>query len=307
MCVDSDLQRYNEQYGIPGHLSFQAGPGGLVTAVISNAHAEAEMTLAGGHVMRYTPRGGQPVLWVSPNASFTVGTAMRGGVPVCWPWFALHPDDPQGKPLHGLVRTMLWEMRGTQALPDGATEVRMAVRDTPETLALWPHPFELELAVRVGPRLRMEWTARNPGSAPYRYTGALHPYFSVSDLTAVTVRGLEGTAYLDKNDGFRPKTLAGPLRFEGMVDYVFLDTCAEMVIEDSGLGRAIHVAKEGSRTSVVWNPAGADAKMPDVGAGQHRYFLCVEAVNAVNDVVDVPPGGEGRLAVEIWAEQEIRR
>lgn len=300
--MDSEIHHLNEQYAIPGQVSFHAGPGGLAMAVINNAHATATMTLAGGHLMTYTPHGSPPVLWVSPNASYTVGTAMRGGVPVCWPWFATHPTDPQGKPLHGLVRTMLWQMAGTRALLDGGTEIRMRVSDTPESLQIWPYAFELELAVTIGPRLRVEWIARNPGSTPYQYTGALHPYFAVSDIGAVTIRGLEGTTYLDKTDGMQSKTQAGPQRFTGTVDSIFLDTCADLHIEDSGLQRVLRIAKSGSRTTIVWNPAEKDALMPDVGAGQHHLFVCAEAANAVNDVVSVPPGGEGRLAMEIWAE-----
>lgn len=302
--MDAQLQTLNEQYAIPGHVTIETGPGGLVTAVIENQHASAMMTLAGGHVMTYTPRGGQPVLWVSPNAAHTIGKAMRGGVPVCWPWFAAHPTEPSTKPLHGFARTSLWEFSGTRALPDGATEVRMLLRDNPQTRALWPHAFELEVTATFGPRLRVAWSARNPGSQPYRYSGALHPYYTVSDIAAVRVEGLDGTDYLDKNEGFQRFRQQGPLRFTGPVDRVFLDTTAEITIHDPGLRRVLHIAKQGSRTSVVWNPDTEDAQMADVGAGQHRFFVCAEAANAVDDIVDVPPGGEGRLAMEIWAVEE---
>lgn len=299
--MDIDLQTLNEKYAIPGQVVFVRGPGGLTMAVVNNTHAQASMTLAGGHLMTYQIHGGQPLLWVSPNASYIPGKAMRGGIPICWPWFGAHPEDPQGKPMHGLVRTMLWSVVGTRALPDGSTELRMRVSDTPETLAVWPHPFELEVIATFGPRLRIEWVARNPGSLPYQYTGAFHPYFPVGDVGSVSIYGLEGLDYLDKVQDFQRQTQPGVVKINGLTDRIYLDTTSEVGIEDPILHRRIHIAKQNSRTTVVWNPDVQDEKMADVGQGQHRYFVCVEAANAVNDIVTVPPGGEGRLAMEVWA------
>lgn len=301
--MDSALQHLNQQFAIPGQLAFEAGPGGFLMAVINNAHASATMTLAGGHVMSYAPTGQHPVLWVSPNASWTLGQAMRGGVPVCWPWFALHPTDPRGKPLHGLVRTMLWEVKSTRALPDGSTEVVMETSNTPETLAIWPHAFALEVTATFGPRLRVAWSARNTGAEPFEYTGALHPYYAVSDIADIRIHGLDGTDYLDKNDALKRKTQHGPLRITEPIDAIFLDTTAELVVEDPGLRRKLHIAKRGSHTSVVWNPYEKDAQMPDVGAGQHQHFFCAEAANAAQDTVTVAPGEAGHLMMEIWVEE----
>lgn len=300
--MDVDYQKLNEQHAIPGHLSFHPGPGELCMAVINNAHAAAIITLAGGHVMTYTPHGGKPLLWVSPKSAFEPGKGLRGGVPVCWPWFANQVEDPQNKPGHGLVRTMLWSVESARALPGGETELRLRVSDTPETRAVWPHAFGLELAVTVGPRLRLEWTARNPGSQPFTYTGAFHPYLVVSDVYQVMLRGLEGVDYLDKNDAFARKTQAGPLRFAGPVDNVYLNTTADLAIEDPGLGRTIRIAKSGSHTTVVWNPYHNDARIPDMEPGSHRQFFCAEAANAAEDVITVAPGGQASLVMELWTE-----
>ena len=300
--MDDDPQTLNEHHAIPGQISFHAGPGGLTLAVINNAHAAATITLAGGHVMTYTPHGGKPVLWVSPKASYELGKGMRGGVPVCWPWFANQIDDPKHKPGHGVVRTMLWSVKATRALPGGETELCLVVSDTPETRAVWPHAFELELSITVGVRLRLAWTARNPGSQPYTYTGAFHPYFAVSDVRGVALSGLDGVDYLDKMDAFTRKTQVGPLRFTGPVDNVYLDTTTGLTVHDPGLGRAIRIEKSGSRTTVVWNPYTFDERIPDMGPGCHRQFFCAEAANAAEDVVTVAPGGEAHLAMEIWTE-----
>jgi glucose-6-phosphate 1-epimerase len=205
--------------------------------------------------------------------------------------------------MHGLVRTRLWSVTAASALADGSTELRMALHDSPETRAVWPHEFELEMVISVGKQLRVEWLARNPGSQPYTYTGAFHPYFAIRDIADITIHGLEQTDYLDKPDAFRRKTQPGALKFAGEVDRIFLNTTSEILIADPGLGRTIHIAKEHSRTTVVWNPGDKDARMEDVGAGQHRHFVCVEAANAAEDVVTVAPGGEARLGMLIWSEQ----
>src|SRR5512133_2982644 len=123
--MDTDLHSLNLRYAIPGHVSFHNGPGNLLAASVQNSHAEATVTLAGAHVMAYARRGEPPVLWESPTAAHSISNAMRGGVPICWPWFAEHAADPINLPIHGLVRTMVWELTATHACPDGSTELRM--------------------------------------------------------------------------------------------------------------------------------------------------------------------------------------
>jgi D-hexose-6-phosphate mutarotase len=302
--MDAEIRTLNTQYAIPEQLSFQADPHGQVSAMIKNEYAEATVSLFGAQVMSFKPVGEADVLWVSQNQVVLNASGMRGGIPVCWPWFAAFPiENPREKPFHGLVRVMPWMVAGSRACPDGATELRLVVRDTAKTLEIWPHAFELEAVITVGQKLCVEWIARNPGSESYDYTGALHPYFRISDIRSITIHGLENTSYLDKTDQYARKTQPGPLQITKETDGIFLDTTSEILIQDPGLERTIHIAKEGSRTTVVWNPDGKDSLMPDVGAGQHRYFVCAEAANAAQDVVSVPPGDEKRLSMTIWTEQ----
>lgn len=303
--MQSHIEQLNQQFAIPGQLRFETGPGGLATAVIENSLAAARMTLAGGQVMAYQTRepGSAPLLWASPRASASLNGAMRGGAPICWPWFGPHRLDPKNQPLHGLVRSMIWSVSGTRALEDGSTEVAMRISSDAQTLEIWPYEFELEVRAVFGARLRLAWMARNTSNDSFRYTGAIHPYYVVSDVREISLCGLENTDYLDKNQGFQRKTQPDqPLCFDGPVDRVYLDTLDEVVIHDPGLRRALHIAKRGSRTTVVWNPHEADALMDDVGAGQHRNFVCAEAANAFDDAVTVAPGGEAHLSMEIWSE-----
>jgi D-hexose-6-phosphate mutarotase len=154
--------------------------------------------------------------------------------------------------------------------------------------------------VTVGPELRVELVVQNPGSSAFSYTGALHSYFSISDVANVTITGLEDGDYLDKVEQFRRKTQQGPITIEAETDRIYLETEADCVIQDKGWARSIQMAKIGSRTTVIWNPWQARARqLPDLADQEYRDMVCVETVNTVDDIVTVPPGGEGRLSAVI--------
>lgn len=299
----NELQRLNEQYGIPDQLQFKAGPGDLTVADIKNNHATAMVTLQGGHVISFRPHGQRPVLWVSEHSHYTAGRPIRGGIPVAWPWFANHPTDP-GKPAHGFVRTALWSVNKTEALDDGATQLQLGLSDSDRTRKLWPHAFQLGMVITVGSELEVELVVYNPGESAFTCGGALHSYFSVSDATKIAVHGLDGAPYIDKVAGGKRKLQRGPVTIEAETDRVYLDTTATCVIEDPGWDRRIEVAKSGSRSTVVWNPwIDKSRRMADFGDEEFLGMVCVETTNAVEDVVTVLPEEEHRLRAVIRVGQ----
>lgn len=296
-----DLDALNEQFGTP-QLIFKTGPGGLTTAEIENDEVTATVVLQGGHVLSFQLHHQQPILWASRHSYFTPGKAIRGGIPVCWPWFANHPTDP-GKPAHGFARISQWSVLGSELTMEGATRLRLGLTDTSVTQALWPHSFQLELSVTVGAALQVELLIRNPGDTAFTCTEALHSYFSVSDIANVTITGLEGTAYLDKVAGNQRREQTGPITISGETDQVYLDTSVDCLIIDPGWQRQIRVAKQGSRTTVVWNPWAQKARqMADFGAEEYRQMVCVETANAADEVITVPAGGEHRLQTTLSLE-----
>lgn len=296
---EAEVHLLNERFGAPGRLVFTAGPGGFPVAEISNDHATATVALHGAQPLAFQPRGQAPVLWVSRQAAFAPGKAIRGGIPICWPWFGPHPSDP-AKPSHGFARTRPWRVLQADAASGSETTLRLGLSDDEATRALWPHRFELELLVSVGRELQVTLVARNPGPEPFTCTGALHSYFAVGDVPAVAIHGLDGCDYLDQIDGHRRKTQAGAVTFAGEVDRIYLDTDATCTIEDGALGRRIEVAKRGSRATIVWNPWVEKARrLSDFGDDEYRGMVCVETANAGEDVVTVPPGGEHQLAAMI--------
>ncbi len=301
--TDDEIDALNEDYAIADHVSFCAGPGGLPTARIWNEAAACDVCLLGAHALSFRPTGERSVLFLSRASRFEVGAAIRGGVPVCWPWFGRHETDPD-KPLHGLARTRLWEVIETSAEGEDVTELRLALRDDEETRREWPHAFELELAVRVSAQLRIELLTRNPGAEPFTITEALHHYFRVSDASQICIRGLEGTPYFDKADAAPdPKPQDGPVIIAAETDRVYNGTEADLHIDDPGWGRRIRIHKEGSRSTVVWNPWVDKSKaMPDFGDDEYPRMVCVETANALADAVVVAPGEEHRLAAEVSVE-----
>ena len=297
-----DFNALNQRFAIPGHVQFKEGAGGLAVAAIANDHAEAVIALQGAHVMTYQPLDQAPVLWLSQFAKFAPGKSIRGGVPVCWPWFGPHATEA-GFPAHGYARTVMWEVLETLAVANGATAIRFGLVETDATRAQWPHPSSAQVLVTVGLELRVELITRNTGAEPFVLGEALHTYFHISDVADTVIRGLENAEYLDKVENFARKTQQGPIIIDSEVDRVYLNTEADCLIEDQGLKRRIRIAKKGSSSTVVWNPWVEKAdKMGDFGPEGHRGMVCVETANAIENVVTVAPGAEHKLVAVISVE-----
>lgn len=287
-----------DQFAIPGHVAPAEGAGGLPLLRIDNRHARADIYLHGAQVAAFQPHGGGAVLWLSEEAQFAPHRAIRGGIPICWPWFGPHPGDG-GKPQHGFARLRSWRVTASAALPDGGTEVRLILADDGETRALWPHPFRLELRVAVGRALELALTCHNTGGEPFEAGAALHSYFAVAAIEGTAIEGLEGRAYLDQKTG-ETGTQRGAVRVTGEVDRIYADSGDTCIIDDPGHGRRIAVAKSGSRSTVVWNPwAGKAARMTDFPDDGYRRMVCVESANAAADVRRVAPGQSHTLTQRI--------
>ncbi len=296
------IQELNARFAIADHVSFAAGPGGLPIATVRNGHALGTISLQGAHVTAFQPRGQDPVLWVSNQAVYAPGKAIRGGIPVCWPWFGPHPTDPT-KPDHGFVRARPWTVRGTAALEDGATEVQLGLADDEDTRAIWPYAFDLQLTVSVGPTLQVALLARNTGSETFVCGGALHSYFVVGDVTSIAIDGLDGCEYVDKVDGGLTKVQEGAVTISAETDRVYEETTTSCAIGDPVMGRRIVVTKEGSRSTVVWNPWRDKARrLTDFGADEYTQMVCVEVANALDDAVTLVPGDEHQLETTVAVE-----
>ena len=298
------IEELNAQFAIADQLRFQTGESGLPKAQISNALATAEVYLHGGHITAFRPTSlsanlsinQSDVFWMSPLAQFQTGKAIRGGVPVIWPWFGPHATD-SSKPQHGFARTAEWRVSATETLADGSTQLQLQLTGNPSTRALWPHAFELSLTINIGSELKIGLTARNMGEQNFVAGGALHSYFAIGDVTQMHIDGLAGREYIDQLDDNQIKQQTGEVRIRQEVDRIYFNSEDTCVIHDAMLSRQIHVKKTGSRSTVVWNPwkdkAQAMSDFPDKG---YQNMVCIEAANATDDVVQLSPGEEHTLS-----------
>jgi len=296
-----ELAALNAHHGIPGQLTFIEGPGGLVVAEVTNAHASATLVLQGAQMLTWAPIGQSPVIWLSRAARFVLGKSIRGGAPVCWPWFGAHPED-KTKPAHGFARNLMWQVSGSAIDPDGAPQVKLRLQDSDQTRALWPYAFTLELSVTAGDALLIEMSTTNNDDKPFTITEALHTYFAIGDIHQATVTGLDVARYWDKTENFAQHTQSGPVKFEKETDRVY-QSDSETTIEDPAWNRRICIAKSGSASTVVWNPwIDISRKMEGMGETAWQGMLCVETANAMEDGVRVQPGGSHVLMARISVE-----
>ncbi len=260
----------------------------------------ARLTPYGGQVCEWTPAGQSPVLFMSPRAVFAAGTPIRGGVPICFPWFGPHPTDPT-KPAHGFARTRTWQVAGVARDTAGDVRVVLRLAADADTRALWSAPFAVSLTLALGASLEMTADVENVGDDAIVYELALHTYLAVGDVEAVRIRGLEGARFVDKVDGGKDK-LAGPepLAIAGETDRVFLDTTTTCVVDDPVLARRLRVEKRHSEVTVVWNPGRERARsMRDVGEDSWRGFVCVETANVGPHAVRLAPRTRHAMSARI--------
>lgn len=293
------LTELNDAFAIEGVLGFENLADHYPVAVIRNAQAEARIALHGAHVLHFQPAGEAPLLWLSETAVFREGKAIRGGIPICWPWFGPDPSG-QNRPAHGFARDRFWTLDQVQHEPQSGTQLQFSLPASEVIRALWPHPFKLSLAVSVGRRLELRLRMQNLGDTTMRCSGALHSYFSVTDIANTRVSGLDGRPYLDQLDGHARKLQKGEITIAREVDRIYVDTPDTVTIDDAGHQRQIEISKRGSLSTVVWNPwIEKSAGMNDFPPEGHRQMLCVETSNAAHDEIWLAPGQAHELACSI--------
>lgn len=299
----AELNDLNDRFAIPFKLRFKTVGEGLVVADITNAHASASICLQGGQLLSWQPTASaEPVIWLPSAATFAPKAPIRGGIPVCWPWFSAHGSEASF-PMHGFARTQPWQVKSTRSLGDGSTEISLTLPITSAMQAMWPHQAQLDLLISVGNTLKIALITRNLCDSDFILTEALHTYFSVSDIAQVHVDGLDGIHFHDKAAGWTEDDQAGIIPFAAEVDRVYVNTPERCTIVDPAWQRRIHINKLGSQSTVVWNPwATRAAQMVDLGQDGWTRFVCVETANALENAVTVPAGKSHTMAVEYRVE-----
>jgi len=291
---------------LPRSTRLERGAGGLERLVIDGPAARGEVYLHGAHVTGWQPRGQAPVIWLSPKSAFAPGSPIRGGVPICFPWFGAHATDTSA-PGHGFARLHRWTLESVRE-QDGAVVValRLATDAAHPLSPAWPHAFAARHTVSFGNELEMRLEILNPGAASITFEEALHTYFAISDIWNVTVSGLAETEYVDKvGETSRRRQQDAVIRFTGETDRVYLDTAATCTIHDPGLRRELAIAKRHSNTTVVWNPwIEKTARLTDLPTDAWTEMVCVETCNAGASAITLAAGERHEmgtvLSIRAW-------
>ena len=271
---------------------------------VENTFATAKITTHGGCVLSFIPKStpaNQDLLWVSPTAIYNGEKPVRGGIPICWPWFGAHPTEDD-KPAHGFVRNAVWDLDGVKTLESGATEVTLSFKSTPVTWVLWPHDFQLELKIEVGEQLSLSLSTTNLSDHEMVLTEAFHTYFNIENANELNILGLDKSRHLDKLTHAAEALHTGNLVLKPPMDSVYLDQKADVIIEDSGHNRQIKMTKQSSDSAVVWNPGPETVKgFADIPDDQWSTFVCVEAGNIFDNAITLQKGEKHSLNMQLFS------
>ncbi|MDX3905368.1 MAG: D-hexose-6-phosphate mutarotase [Pigmentiphaga sp.] len=287
--------------------------GELPCWLLRSPHGEALVARQGAQLLRYTPSGQPPVVWLSDAAEFRAGQPLRGGMPVCWPWFGQFDRNPAEvramlaagaeAPAHGFARTHDWQLVEAQA---AGVQASLQLRlELPTGWAGWPHPASVMLEVRLDEALTVTLSTSNLGADPIVVSQALHTYFAVSDVRKVVIDGLEGTSYIDTLRDWSAHRQPGTLAIQGETDRIYTGIDTPVSIRDPGWRRTIHVQAFDSRSAVVWNPwVEKSLRLSQFRPDAWRDMLCIETARVWDDLLHLPPGASATTGVTLRAAPE---
>lgn len=295
----------NNLFAVPDVLSFEEIPGGLTIARITSGSCDATLFLQGAHLVHWQPVGQEPVLYLSPKSELKPGKAIRGGIPVIFPWFGERTGERTDGPKHGFARTSVWEL-AFAAVADDDVHLTFILTPDDNTRSLGYGEFRLAYELVLGRNLTLRLSVANEGDAPFHFEEAFHSYFQVGDVEQVQITGLVGTEFLDKTENdARKRQEEDVLTLRGETDRPYLNTAATVGIEDKAMKRQIAIAKRLSMTSVVWNPwSEGAAKLRDLPEDGWKQFVCVETANALENGITLPPRDVHAMEAHIFLVED---
>ncbi|GIZ13169.1 D-hexose-6-phosphate mutarotase [Pseudomonas sp. NCCP-436] len=283
----------------------------LICWRIRAAGSELLVTQQGAQILGYRQAEQPPLIWLSPDAAYRTGQSVRGGVPVCWPWFGDLRRNPQAvqahyradeAPAHGLLRTLPWELQDIQQQAGGVS-LRLTYDTIRHPLPHWDGEASLSLTLELTEQLQLHLETHNLGQSPLTFSQALHSYFAVSDVHTVRIEGFDGCRYIDTLQDWQILLQEGEPLIEGETDRLYLNVPARLVINDPAWNRRILLESRGSASAVLWNPwtdkARRLSQFPD---SAWKEMLCIETGNLWDDIVSLLPGQRHQLSLRISSE-----
>ncbi len=285
-----NAEELDDKFSIEGELGFDEREEGMVFITVSNKHAEADISLYGAHMLNFRTHKTMDVLWLSPDSYFKPGKAIRGGIPVCFPWFGPHKTD-SSKPQHGFARLMNWNVVETATLPNGETLVKLQLCSSESTKKYWDFDFCAEMNFIIGKTLTATLKITNTSAVQFEYSCALHSYFNVSSIDEIKIEGLDNTEYYNQSDGENYTQESDFLEIKEPITRHYLNTETDCIIHDPVFRRRILVSKKGSKVTTVWNPGEETcAIIEDIPDDGFQSFVCIEATNAFDYMIKLNPG-----------------
>ncbi len=284
------LQELNEKFAIAESLAFIKQSNDFTYITVSNQFADAKICLHGAQIISYRPADQHEMLWLSPMSKYEQGKAIRGGIPVCFPWFGPHKKD-EAKPQHGFARLMNWQVAQTAVLPNGESFIRMELFSSTETKSYWPYDFIAEMIFTIGKILTVSLKITNTSRIQFDYSCALHSYFNISVIEDISIIGLQGSRYYKHDQPGDFIQESSKLKIGQVEDRHYYSTKSTCILSDPKFKRRISIAKTGSQVTTIWNPGSANCfGMSDMPNEAYRRFVCIEAVNAFSDTICLTPG-----------------
>lgn len=280
-------------------ISLQSDSNGFEFIVIQHPKFDAAFALHGAHLLHFQLKDQAPTIWLSKSALYNEQKAIRGGVPICWPWFgAAGKSLGDNLPAHGFARTSKWEFKGSRELSNGL-QIEFLLKDTPQTRDVWPYQFELTLKATLTDTLKLELISKNTGDKDFSYNAALHSYFNISAPGSCQISGLN-KHYADKLNAGQQKTGDGSLQINAPIDSIYQKATDSVVLCDNGLHRQLHIINAGNDSEVLWTPwiegARAFTDMPDDG---YQTMFCIESAITRQDGQNVAAGQTHTLSTVI--------
>ena len=297
------LESSYQQFAIKDRLSFVEGKGGLPFIKVENEYASALISIYGAQVLSYKLKlkdgGNNELLFVSESAYFEEGKAIKGGIPICWPWFGRDPEN-LGRQMHGFARNMLWQLEDTSSTSADDTKIVLSLTESKDSYKLWPHDFKVILTITIGKSLHLSLQTVNTGKEAITITQALHTYFSIADIQQVQLEGLDGVQYLDMVNGAnKTEVQLDGVNVNQEVDRIYTDAPNYAILIDTKSQREVTIKTSGSKTTVVWNPwIDISKSSGDLNDDAYQRFICVETANAAEDAVVVEPNESFKIEAE---------
>ncbi|ABM04103.1 Aldose 1-epimerase [Psychromonas ingrahamii 37] len=280
-------------------ISIQADAAGYEFLIIEHKKFNAAFALHGGHLVHFQLKEQQPIIWLSKTAIYNQQKAIRGGVPVCWPWFgAADKSLGENLPAHGFARTSKWELAAHNEFPEGV-EIELRLTDSAATRDIWPFQFELLLKATLTDQIKLELISKNTGNIPFSYRGALHSYLNISTPESCAISGLNNH-YNDSLDNGLAKSGDSTLQITGPIDAIYKKALSPITLSDKQFNRQLIIDNSGNDAEVLWTPwiagAKAFADMPDQG---YKTMFCIESAITNKSGVRVKPGHSHSLSTTI--------